>query len=101
MKMLFTFVFGPFGVNDQYLKTGKEIFDICCKYEDKPGITDFGVPDENFLKSKDRSLELLDIMEREERCFTLFDNIELVGARFIFCGYKELENEFIRKKIIC
>jgi radical SAM superfamily enzyme YgiQ (UPF0313 family) len=42
-----------------FLKTGKDIYDVCCKYEEELDVTDFGVLDENFLKEKERALELL------------------------------------------
>jgi radical SAM superfamily enzyme YgiQ (UPF0313 family) len=71
-----------FGDYIPYLKTGREIYDVCCEYEAKLGVTDFGVLDENFLKSKDRALELLEIMEREGRRFTfsIFSSAETLTA---------------------
>ncbi len=58
-----------FGNYIPYLKTGRDIFEVCCRYEDEMGVTDFGVLDENFLKMKERALELLELMERNNRCF--------------------------------
>ncbi|MFC1760996.1 B12-binding domain-containing radical SAM protein [Planctomycetota bacterium] len=71
-----------FGEYMPYLKTGQEIFDVCCEYEDRMGVTDFGVLDENFLKSKDRALELLEIVEKSDRHFTfaIFSSAETLGA---------------------
>ena len=45
-------------------------------------MTDFGVLDENFLKSKDRALQLLDVMERERRFFSfaIFSSAETLAA---------------------
>lgn len=65
-----------------YLQTGRDIFDVCCRYEDELGVTDFGVLDENFLKMKERALELLEIMEREQRFFTfsIFSSAETLEA---------------------
>ena len=53
-----------------FMKTGKEIFDLCCEYEDKMGVSDFGILDENFLKMPERALELIECMEKNERYFT-------------------------------
>jgi radical SAM superfamily enzyme YgiQ (UPF0313 family) len=70
-----------FGSYIPFLKTGREIFDVCCEYEDRLGVTDFGVLDENFLKSRDRALELLDVMERERRFFnfSIFSSAETLS----------------------
>lgn len=71
-----------FGDYIPFFKTGKEIFDVCCDYENKMGITDFGILDENFLKSKDRALQLLETMEREKRYFSfaIFSSAETLTA---------------------
>ncbi len=71
-----------FGNYIPYLKTGQDIFDVCCRYEDEKGITDFGVLDENFLKMKDRALELLALMEKHDRRFTfaIFSSAETLKA---------------------
>ncbi len=89
-----------FGEYIPYLKNGKEIYDLCCRYEDEMGITDFGVLDENFLKMKDRALELLELMENNNRHFTfaIFSSAETIkelgdldilvrmGVNFIWIG---------------
>jgi radical SAM superfamily enzyme YgiQ (UPF0313 family) len=71
-----------FGNYIPYLKTGQEIFDVCCRYEDEKKITDFGVLDENFLKMKDRALELLELMEKNHRHFnfSIFSSAETLTA---------------------
>ncbi|OGL40308.1 MAG: radical SAM protein [Candidatus Schekmanbacteria bacterium RIFCSPHIGHO2_02_FULL_38_11] len=101
-----------FGEYIPYLKTGKEIFDVCCEYEDKLGITDFGVLDENFLKSKDRALELLEIMEKEGRyfAFAIFSSAETLadigdldilvrlGINFIWIGVESKKEIYEKNK---
>jgi len=71
-----------FGDYIAYLKTGQEIFDICCTYEDTLGVTDFGVMDENFLKQPERALELLACMEKSGRLFTfgIFSSAETIKS---------------------
>jgi len=71
-----------FGEYCSFLKTGKAIYDVCCAYEDKMGVTDFGVLDENFLKMKDRVLELLELMEKNGKSFTfsIFSSAEAILA---------------------
>ncbi|HLA26523.1 MAG TPA: radical SAM protein [Syntrophales bacterium] len=71
-----------FGNYTPYLKTGRDIFDVCSQYEDEKNITDFGVLDENFLKMKERALELLELMEKNHRFFTfsIFSSAETLLA---------------------
>jgi len=95
-----------------YLKTGREIFDVCCRYEDERNITDFGVLDENFLKMKDRALELLELMERHGRRFTfaIFSSAETLkgigdldilvrlGVTFIWIGVESKKQLYAKNK---
>jgi radical SAM superfamily enzyme YgiQ (UPF0313 family) len=101
-----------FGSYIPYLKTGREIFDVCCRYEDERDITDFGVLDENFLKMKDRALELLELMERHQRRFTfaIFSSAETLkeigdldilvrlGVTFIWIGVESKGQLYAKNK---
>ena len=105
-----------FGEYVPYFKTGKELFDICCEYEEKLGVTDFGVLDENFLKMKDRALELIELMESNNRYFTFgvfssaeaiqsfgdFDLLVRLGIQFIWIGVESAKEiyEKIRVQIL-
>ena len=44
----------------------------CCLYEKEMGLTEFTIFDENFLKDKKRALELVALMERNNKHFTFF-----------------------------
>jgi hypothetical protein len=101
-----------FGSYIPYLKTGREIFDVCCRYEDEMHISDFGVLDENFLKMKDRALELLELMERNHRRFTfaIFSSAETLkeigdldilvrlGVTFIWIGVESKNQLYAKNK---
>jgi radical SAM superfamily enzyme YgiQ (UPF0313 family) len=101
-----------FGDYIPYLKTGKEIFDLCCRYEDEKKITDFGILDENFLKMKDRALELLELMEKNKRYFTfaIFSSAETLkaigdldilvrlGVTFIWIGVESKKEIYAKNK---
>ena len=101
-----------FGKYFPYLKTGKEIFDVCCRYEDEKGITDFGVLDENFLKMKDRALELLELMEKNHRHFnfSIFSSAETLreigdldilvrlGVNFVWVGVESKREIYAKNK---
>jgi radical SAM superfamily enzyme YgiQ (UPF0313 family) len=95
-----------------YLKTGREIFDVCCRYEDEMHVTDFGVLDENFLKMKDRVLELLELMEKNHRSFSfaIFSSAETLkelgdldilvrlGVTFIWVGVESKNGPYAKNK---
>ncbi len=95
-----------------YLKTGQDIFEVCCRYEDEKGITDFGVLDENFLKMKDRALELLELMEKNNRHFnfSIFSSAETLkeigdldilvrlGVTFVWVGVESKKEIYAKNK---
>ncbi|MGD9159089.1 MAG: B12-binding domain-containing radical SAM protein [Desulfobacteraceae bacterium] len=95
-----------------YLKTGKEIFNVCCQYEDEMNITEFGVLDENFLKSRERALELLELMEKHNRQFNfaIFSSAETLkeigdldilvrmGITFIWIGVESKNDLYAKNK---
>jgi radical SAM superfamily enzyme YgiQ (UPF0313 family) len=101
-----------FGRYIPYLKTGRDIFDVCCRYEDEKKITDFGVLDENFLKMKDRALELLELMEKNDRHFTfaIFSSAETLrglgdldilvrlGVTFVWVGVESKKEIYAKNK---
>ena len=101
-----------FGHYIPYLKTGQDIFEVCCRYEDEKGITDFGVLDENFLKMKDRALELLSLMEKHDRHFNfaIFSSAETLkdigdldilvrmGVTFVWVGVESKKEIYAKNK---
>ncbi|MDQ1336667.1 MAG: hypothetical protein QG552_3617 [Thermodesulfobacteriota bacterium] len=101
-----------FGRYIPYLKTGQEIFDVCCRYEDEKNIHEFGVLDENFLKMKDRALDLLDLMEKNDRHFnfSIFSSAETLkgigdldilvrmGVTFVWVGVETKKEIYAKNK---
>ena len=101
-----------FGDYVTYLKTGKEIFEVCCAYEDKLGVTDFGVMDENFLKVPQRAMELLACIENSGRKFTfgIFSSAETItslptldllvrlGITFVWMGVESTHEIYEKNK---
>ena len=95
-----------------YLKTGQDIFEVCCRYEDEKNITEFGVLDENFLKMKDRALELLELMEKNDRHFNfaIFSSAETLkdigdldilvrmGVTFVWVGVESKKQIYAKNK---
>jgi radical SAM superfamily enzyme YgiQ (UPF0313 family) len=101
-----------FGEYVTYLKTGDDVFNVCCAYEDKLGVTDFGVMDENFLKFPQRAMRLLECMEKSGRKFTfgIFSSAETItslssldllvrlGITFVWMGVESKHEVYEKNK---
>jgi radical SAM superfamily enzyme YgiQ (UPF0313 family) len=99
-----------FGDYKPYLETGRAIFNVCREYEEKLGVTDFGVLDENFLKNRERALELLECIEQENKLYTfgIFSSAETLsalgdldilvrlGVQFIWIGVESKRNAYAK-----
>ena len=75
-------MFGGKGRFVNFYETGDELFDITCQLEQEMGVGSFIVMDENFLKYKERAVELLELMEKENRFFnfSIFSSAEAITA---------------------
>ncbi|MBN2719260.1 MAG: cobalamin-dependent protein [Deltaproteobacteria bacterium] len=84
-----------------YLGSGKEIFNTCRQIADARGTDSFFVMDENFLKDRERAMELIDEMEKHNRFFTFhvfssseaitafgIDNMVRMGISFAWIGFE-------------
>jgi hypothetical protein len=90
-----------------FLATGQEIFAACRKSEDKLGVDDFGLMDENFCKEPLRARQLLNQMERHSKAYTFstFSSAEAItklgtdflvrlGVNFLWIGVESKANLF-------
>ena len=101
-----------FGEYTAYLTTGQQIYDLCCEYEDRLGVTDFGILDENFLKMPKRAFELIELMQKNRRYFTfgIFSSAETLmslpdldvlvrlGVTFIWMGVESKKESYEKNK---
>jgi len=82
-----------------YLSSGQQLYDTACRIADERGTRDFFVMDENFLKERERALELMHLMERDQRFFSFsifssaetitafgVDNMQRLGVEFVWIG---------------
>ena len=82
-----------------FLSTGREIFDTCTRITEELGTDDFFVMDENFLKNRERAVELLELMEKHQKFFSFsifssaetvtafgVDNMVRLGVKFVWIG---------------
>jgi len=101
-----------FGDYRPFLSTGREMFEVCRRYEEELGVTDFGVLDENFLKSRDRALELLECIERENKLYTFgifssaetlqtlgdLDALVRLGVQFVWIGVESKRDAYTKNQ---
>jgi len=94
-----------------FFKTARELFDVMQKIETEMGCKDFFVMDENFLKSKERALELLELMKTHDKhyYFGVFSSAETInelgakflleiGIRFVWIGVESKRDTYEKNK---
>ena len=64
--------FGGKGRFVNFFDTGAELFEVMCNAERRLGVQTFFMMDENFLLYKKRALQLLDLMKRGGKAWSLF-----------------------------
>ena len=64
-------MFGGKGKSIEFYRTGEEIFDIMCALESDLHVKSFFIMDENFLFNQKRALQLLDLMEKHGKTWSL------------------------------
>jgi hypothetical protein len=65
-------MFGGKGNSIDFFDTGRELFSLMCRLEEKLKINSFFVMDENFLLRRERCLDLLKQMKRYDKSWSLF-----------------------------
>jgi radical SAM superfamily enzyme YgiQ (UPF0313 family) len=96
-----------------FLSSGAELFETARRIADERGTDAFMVMDENFLKDRNRAMELVEEMERHRRFFSFqifssaeavtafgLDNLVRLGVQFIWIGFesKSQKNLFEKNK---
>jgi radical SAM superfamily enzyme YgiQ (UPF0313 family) len=94
-----------------FLRTGHDIFLACRKSEEKLGVDDFGLMDENFCKDPYRARQLLEEMEKHGKTYTFstFSSAETItrlgidfllrlGVNFVWIGVESKANLFEKTK---
>ena len=75
-------MFGGKGKFISFYETGDELFEIMCQLETGLGVDSFFVMDENFLLNRKRALRLLELMEANDKNWSLeiFSSAEVVRS---------------------
>jgi radical SAM superfamily enzyme YgiQ (UPF0313 family) len=64
-------MFGGKGCFINFFETGRELFDVMCRLEQRMKVHSFFVMDENFLLHRRRALELLELMRRHRKPWSI------------------------------
>jgi len=64
--------FGGKGRFVNFYETGKQLFDVMCKVEQRLNVCTFFMMDENFLLYRKRALELLDQMKKHGKAWSMY-----------------------------
>jgi len=94
-----------------FISSGRELFETACRVADETGTDDFFVMDENFLKDRERAMDLLEAMERHQRFFrfhifssaeaiTAFgiDNMVRLGVDLVWIGFESQSRQSLFAK---
>ena len=94
-----------------FISSGEELFETACRVADERGTDDFFVMDENFLKDRERAMELLEAMEHHQRFFrfnifssaeaiTAFgiDNMVRLGVNLVWIGFESQSRQYLFAK---
>jgi radical SAM superfamily enzyme YgiQ (UPF0313 family) len=65
-------MFGGQGKCIHFYQTGDQLFDIMCQLEWEMGVQSFFVMDENFLLHRERAMDLLKLMEANDKSWSLY-----------------------------
>ncbi|MBI3927796.1 MAG: cobalamin B12-binding domain-containing protein [Armatimonadetes bacterium] len=65
-------LFGGKGNSVDFFRTGQELYDLMTGFEERMKTRSFFIMDENFLLRRDRALELLDLMKRGGKDWSLY-----------------------------
>ena len=65
-------MFGGKGKFVNFYETGDELFDVMCQLEEALNVSSFFVMDENFLLHRKRALRLLELMEENDKAWSLY-----------------------------
>jgi radical SAM superfamily enzyme YgiQ (UPF0313 family) len=64
-------MFGGKGCFVNFYETGRELFQVMCRLEERMKVRSFFVMDENFLLHRKRALELLELMRKHEKPWSI------------------------------
>lgn len=104
-------LFGGKGKSVDFFRTGRELYDLMCGFEQRMKTRSFFVMDENFLLRRDRALELLDLMKWGRKDWSLYcfssanalrrytmDELLGLGLSWVWMGLEGEESAYAKLK---
>lgn len=102
-------MFGGKGKFIRFYQTGQQLFEIMAALEANLQVKTFFVMDENFLLDKKRSLQLLDLMEKHNKAWSLYvfssanvlqqytvDQLVGLGVSWVWLGLEGKESKYAK-----
>lgn len=100
-------MFGGKGKCFHFYESGEQLFDIMCQLEEALQVQSFFVMDENFLLNRKRALRLLELMEQNDKAWTLYvfssahalrlytiDQLVRLGISWVWMGLEGKDSEY-------
>ena len=100
-------LFGGKGHFFNFFETGDELFDVMCRIEKELRVRSFFTLDENFLLHKKRALRLLELMEKNDKSWSLYvfssaavlqsytmDQLMRLGISWVWMGLEGQESAY-------
>ena len=104
-------LFGGKGHSVVFFKNGQELFNLMAGFEERLGTSSFFIMDENFLLDRPRALELLELMERHGKAWSLycfssanalrqytFDELLRLGLSWLWIGLEGEDSQYSELK---
>ena len=102
-------MFGGKGKFINFFETGQELYDVMCELADEMKIQSFFVMDENFLYYRKRALELLELIEKNGKAWSLYifssanvlstysiDQLVRLGVSWVWIGLEGKESQYAK-----
>jgi radical SAM superfamily enzyme YgiQ (UPF0313 family) len=102
-------MFGGKGKSVNFYQTGDELFHIMCQVEKEMGVSSFFMMDENFLLQRKRSLRLLELMEQNDKAWSLYvftsanvlrsytiDQLIRLGVSWVWMGIEGCNSQYAK-----
>ena len=102
-------MFGGKGKYVEYFQTGEQLFDVMCALEEQLQVKAFFVMDENFLIDKPRALRLLELMEENNKSWSLYvfssanvlkkytiEELVALGVSWVWLGLEGKQSQYTK-----
>ncbi|MGM9998741.1 MAG: B12-binding domain-containing radical SAM protein [Candidatus Bruticola sp.] len=104
-------LFGGKGHSVTFYNSGEELYNLMCGFEKRLGTSSFFMMDENFLLNRPRAMELLDLMERDGKAWSLYcfssanalrqysmDELLCLGLSWLWMGLEGEDSQYAKLK---